>query len=251
MKLRYEVDEEQRLIVSRFVNGLRAYIKLELKLQLPYSLDIAYQKALNYEKYFLVVLRRISFTLDTWLSRLGTFPRSTSNTQIVIPIPPLGFAPSAPFTSLVRKTSPISSSTYPFTSQIECHHYHVKGHIAFRCPQCTLVIETEDDSLLEDTNELLVMDPLELDYEDDPFMMYVDNSLLDKDYHSVMRCILSTSNNSDSWKHTNIFHTFIPFNGKSCKLVIDGGSSMNVISKTIVDRFGLKVEPHPYPFKIA
>ena len=133
-----------------------------------------------------------------------------SNIQLVIPIPPSGFAPSAPSTSLVRKTSPISSSTYPFTSQIECHHYHVKGHIAFRCPQCTLVIETEDDSLLEDTNELLVMDPLEPDYEKDHFVMYEDGSPFDEDYLSVIQYILSTLKNSDSQKYTSIFHTFIP-----------------------------------------
>ena len=66
-----------------------------------------------------------------------------------------------------------------------------------------------------------------------------------------MRDILSTPNNNDSWKRTSIFHTFIPLNKKSCKLVIDGGISMNVISKTTVDRFGLKVESHPCPFKVA
>ena len=74
------------------------------------------------------------------------------------------------------------------------------------------------------------MDPLEPDYKNDPFVMYDEDSPLNEDYLYVMRCIFSMPNNSDSWKYTYIFHTFFPLNGKSCKLIIDGGSSMNVIS---------------------
>ena len=57
LKLRCEVDEEQRLLVSRFENDLRADIKRELKLQLPYSLDITYHKNLDYEKYLCAIPR--------------------------------------------------------------------------------------------------------------------------------------------------------------------------------------------------
>ena len=38
---------------------------------------------------------------------------------------------------------------------------------------------------------------------------------------------------------------------KKCKLVIDGGSSMNVVSKDTVKLSNLKVEPHPNPFRVA
>ena len=38
---------------------------------------------------------------------------------------------------------------------------------------------------------------------------------------------------------------------KKCKLVIDGGSSMNVVSKDAVKLLNLKVESHPNPFKVA
>ena len=58
-------------------------------------------------------------------------------------------------------------------------------------------------------------------------------------------------NDSDSWNYTSIFHTFVPINKKSCKLVINGGSSMNVVFKSIVDRFAVKIELHPYPFNIV
>jgi len=48
LMLRCEVDEEQRLLVSKFVNGLRAYIKQEVKVHTLYSLSVAYKKALDY-----------------------------------------------------------------------------------------------------------------------------------------------------------------------------------------------------------
>jgi len=99
---------------------------------------------------------------------------------------------------LVKTITPASFSTRPFTSKIECHHCRAKGNISYHCPQHALAIDYEDDSLLEDTDELLVMHPLEIDCDDDLSVMYEDDFLLDEDFLSVMRCILSTSNNSDS-----------------------------------------------------
>ncbi|CAL8114179.1 unnamed protein product [Prunus armeniaca] len=66
-----------------------------------------------------------------------------------------------------------------------------------------------------------------------------------------MRCIYSAPALPDSWKHTSIFHTYVPCNNQTCKLVIDGGSTMNVISKSAVTRLNLKPEPHPHPFHVA
>jgi len=51
-----------------------------------------------------------------------------------------------------------------------------KSHIASRRSQRALVIDYEDDSLLENTDELLVMDPLDPDYDEYPSVMYEDNS---------------------------------------------------------------------------
>ena len=40
-------------------------------------------------------------------------------------------------------------------------------------------------------------------------------------------------------------------NEKRCKLVIDGGSAMNVISTHTITRANLKTEPHPEPFHVS
>ena len=66
----------------------------------------------------------------------------------------------------------------------------------------------------------------------------------------VVRCMLSTTMDNHNWKRTSIFHTVIQSGDKKCKLVIDRGSSMNVVSKD-VKLLNLKVEPHPNPFRVA
>ena len=82
-------------------------------------------------------------------------------------------------------TTLASSSAPPFTFQIECHHCHAKGHIDSYYPQCTLVIDCVDDSLFEDTDELLVM----ADYDEDPSVMYKKDFPFDEDH----LCLLYTS----------------------------------------------------------
>ncbi|KAF7823742.1 putative mitochondrial protein [Senna tora] len=66
-----------------------------------------------------------------------------------------------------------------------------------------------------------------------------------------MRCLLSKPIPQDSWKRTSIFHTYVKCGNKVCKLVVDGGSSRNVVSTSGVARLGLKTEPHPKPFRVA
>ncbi|CAL8989965.1 unnamed protein product [Prunus brigantina] len=68
-----------------------------------------------------------------------------------------------------------------------------------------------------------------------------------------MRCIYSASAPPppDSWKRTSIFQTYVPCGTNRCQLVIDGGSTLNVISKAAVDRLHLQAEPHPHPFHVG
>ena len=63
--------------------------------------------------------------------------------------------------------------------------------------------------------------------------------------------MISTTVDNDNWKRTNVFHTVIQSGNNKCKLVIDRGSSMNVVSKDDVKFLNLQVEPHPNPFRVA
>ena len=63
--------------------------------------------------------------------------------------------------------------------------------------------------------------------------------------------MLSTTVDNGNWKRTSIFHTVIQSVDKKCKLLIDGGSSINVVFKDVVKLLNLTVELHPNPFKVA
>ncbi|KAF7808269.1 putative mitochondrial protein [Senna tora] len=145
-----DIQEEQWVTVTRFVNGLRPEIQRELRLNFHESIEEAYHRALEVES----------------LSRYTSARRFTSVGPEV--------RPSQNSASVSRPISqPKSTSVYP-------------------------------------SNQL-----------------------------------------SDSWKRTSIFHTFVKCGNKVCKLVVDGGSSRNVVSTSGVARLGLKTEPHQEPFRVA
>ena len=97
-----------------------------------------------------------------------------------------------------------------------------------------------EQSTLEDEEDQII-DPLDYSGDEDDLHEYCD----DEACVGVVRCVLSTTVDNDNWKRTNIFHTTIQSGDKKCKLVIDGGSLMNVVSKDVVKLLNLKVEPHP------
>ena len=99
-------------------------------------------------------------------------------------------------------------------------------------------MEDEEDQIVDPLHYFNYKDDLHEDYDDDVCV-------------GVVRCVLSTTIDNDNWKLTNIFHSIIQSGDNKCKLVIDGGSSMNVVSKDAVKLLNLKVEPHPYLFKVA
>ena len=45
-----------------------------------------------------------------------------------------------------------------------------------------------------------------------------------------------------------MFHTYITYEGKNYKSMIDGGSYANIIAKITLEKMGLKIEPHPHPY---
>ncbi|KAK8936663.1 hypothetical protein KSP39_PZI012026 [Platanthera zijinensis] len=67
----------------------------------------------------------------------------------------------------------------------------------------------------------------------------------------VMRCILTTPRPLDDWKRTSIFSLIFKSGEKLCKLIIDSGSCVNVVSENAIARMSLTTEPHPTPYQVA
>ena len=224
--------EDQFAVCTRFVNGLRFDIQRMVRLHAPHTIEDAYQKALEVETF-----NRPSSFAHTSQSKSQSMSSNGNTTPNNIRSKESILCNSLPVASHIASKASNSS--------IVCHKCHHKGHIAFRCPQRALALDVEQ-SILENEEDQII-DPL--DYsgdENDPHENCDEDACV-----GVVRCVLSTIVDNDHSKRTRIFHTVIQSGDKKCKLVIDGGSSMNVVSKDAVKLLNLKVEPHPNPFRVA
>lgn len=104
-------------------------------------------------------------------------------------------------------------------------------------------------SITHEAYEYFQLEPMEIpNCKGEHFEVNNDEEVL---FVYVMSCILSTPIDCDVWKCTSIFYNYIPFKDKACKLVIDGGNTMNVVFESAIARFDLKLKPHPRPFRVA
>ena len=146
-------------------------------------------------------------------------------------------------------------------SRLQCFKCNGVGHIAARCPSRTLVIQ-EDDENVEDVEEL-VYDPnveetqdIEVEWEDDPSYLACIRAISPqvddfKDFGvprvNVVRCVLAEQRDTDDWRRNAILQTYTKCGDKTCKVIIDSGSSINAMSSNVVSHLGLKLTPHPSP----
>lgn len=187
----YGIHEDYWVTIAGLISGLKVEIECEVSLRSSKSLEKAYHKAWETEKYFpSYPMRRapfpptfINFTLIPFISLLKA--------QLVLPRPNNGLNPSSTSTfktNLIKCKSNNSCNSCLFASQIDCHHCHPKGCKGCKCPQHTLPLEHEDASLTQEAYEYFQLEPMEdLDYEEEHFKVNEDEEVL-----SMIQRILST-----------------------------------------------------------
>ncbi|XP_057996491.1 uncharacterized protein LOC131175835 [Hevea brasiliensis] len=131
------------------------------------------------------------------------------------------------------------------TRDIQCFRCLGKGHYASQCPNKRVMvmrpngeIESEDDDASES------MPPLE---EASDVEHAVGGNIL------VVRRALSAQakeEEGDALQRENIFHTRCLVNGKTCSMIVDSGSCVNVASTLMVAKLGMRTIKHPRPYKL-
>ena len=120
-------------------------------------------------------------------------------------------------------------------------------HYAAQCPnKCTLVMKADGDKDSTD-GEVEEEMPILEDASDHEGAAFPLDSL-----SLVVRRALSAQAREDGTEQQgeNIFHTRCRVNGRSCNMIIDGGSCTNVASTALVERLGLVCLKHPKPYRL-
>lgn len=71
---------------------------------------------------------------------------------------------------------------------------------------------------------------------------FEDDLEVDDHHCNVVRCIVSTAMDNYKWKHACFFHIFFRCSKRSVWLVLDVGSTMNVVLKVAVATLNRKIE---------
>ncbi|PKI32469.1 hypothetical protein CRG98_047131 [Punica granatum] len=67
----------------------------------------------------------------------------------------------------------------------------------------------------------------------------------------VRRSCMTPRAADENWLRNNIFQSTCTIGNKVCHFMIDSGSYENIVSVKAVQKLGLRVEPHPKPYKLA
>ncbi|XP_020250396.1 uncharacterized protein LOC109827789, partial [Asparagus officinalis] len=139
---------------------------------------------------------------------------------------------------------------------VKCYKCQGYGHVVANCPTRHKVAIIDGQYEFEpelDSDEFIH----QVDDDTDDFEDEADDTVLgclrqiETPTVSVVRCATSQSKVVDDWRRTSIFHTFTKIGDKNCKVIVDSGSCINAVSSAVIAKLGLKVVPHPNPYKVS
>ena len=134
--------------------------------------------------------------------------------------------------SLVKKKG---ENIYNRPTLGKCFRCEQQGHLSNECPQRrALTIEEgqEDDDSDDNVHEVSTSD------EGDQLSCVVQRILLTPIVDYIPQ-------------RNSLFKIRCTINSKVCQVIIDRGSSENLVSKKLVTVLNLKTEPHPNPYKVS
>ncbi|GJS46089.1 putative receptor protein kinase ZmPK1 [Tanacetum coccineum] len=240
---RNQLSESDAQQVARFNNGLRYDIQAIICLQTTWTLDEAVRMALKAEHTVSKGKNNSKFKSKPDLNQ--SLNESGEKTQ----------PPSSKEGGTEKNKSTYASTSSQTTKKLTNPYARPVGNKCFKCQkightsnQCRAkaVNVTERGELYEEEseNEECFIRPEDVldEEEDDEHEAYS---------YVVRRLMLTTPKKSKDTQRHKIFRTRCKINQDVVNVIIDGGSSENIISRDIVSRLKLAPRKHLTPYKIG
>lgn len=219
-------------MISRFIGGLRTQLQNTLQQFNPSSVSEAHQRAAAME-----VQLRTSWSLGSPRPR----GQQASSSEATPSADKQNVRPDD--TKAWNMTDSIAASRPARPNALRCFTCGERGHIQTACPNKTrrgLVAHYTDETGPQ-------YNDYESDHDEQGDMIQGDTGVC----LVLHRSCLQPQTSNDSWLCSNLFRTTCTIQGKVCKLIIDSGSSSNLITQEAVRKLGFKTTPHPSPYKLA
>ena len=243
--IRANIDEDREATMARFLCGLNREIINVVELQHYVELKDMVSMAMKVERQ----LKRgriakqdsnsYSGSPSNWKSKWGASSNPAENTYSKFKD-----EKGSSKNQGDSKERGNSSSQPQRNRDIKCFRCLGSGHIASQCPNKRAMIMLNNGEIETEDEGSEYMPPLE-DTSDCEYAAE-GNALV------IMRAlnVQIKEEESDDVQRENIFHTRCHVKDRVCSLIIDGGSCVNVASKLLVDKLGLRTLKHPKPYKL-
>ncbi|XP_057997665.1 uncharacterized protein LOC131176619 [Hevea brasiliensis] len=250
--IRANVEEDREATMVRFLKGLNFDIANIVELQHYVELDDMLNMAIKIEKQ---LKKKKAFKMGVGMNSSNNAPwkpnwkKGETYDSKAVSKEKKEETRGGEKPSVTEKGKGQNTSTGR-TRDIQCFRCLGKGHYASQCPNKRVMvmrqngeIESEDDDV-DDDDASESMPPLE---EASDVEHAVGGNIL------VVRRALSAQakeEEGDALQRENIFHTRCLVNGKTCSMIVDSGSCVNVASTLMVAKLGMRTMKHPRPYKL-
>ncbi|KAK1620943.1 hypothetical protein QYE76_026460 [Lolium multiflorum] len=247
------VDEREEQTMARFLNGLNIPVKRIVEF-LPYKnmVELLHQatRAERQVREDLASAKTKTFFAATNAMNASSSIKNTS--ALASKDPPKQAKSAIKTTSFKPEQSTMSSKASTGSSNITCFKCGAQGHKSFECTNTRVMITRNDgnvDYLSEDAYEALVQAATTLEDEE---LENHGNVLCEHDASPslVVTKVLTTHAIPNEDQRCNIFQTRAGINGKSIKVIIDGGSCHNLASTELCSKLNLPLRKHNNPYHI-
>ena len=250
LMIRTSVRESAEATMTRFFEGLNEDVRDRVDLMQYNTVQELLHQAERAEQWVKGTQARSGRTThSTWrhaTSHDGDVGSTSKPVASTTPVRSTFKEASKPISAAGKEVSHADSSAFSTarTSNIECFKCKGRGHMKKDCPNMKTVLLTHDGYATESDND--ESEPSDESEKLEPLICYPAQGV------SLMAQMVRPDNTvivRKGQRH-HIFQTDCKIKEKVCKLIIDNGSSSNMIGKDVVESLSLSTWRHPKPYYI-